>query len=476
MEQEQAPKSKHRPKPPPILLFLLLIAILGGAGYWYFSNNPAAWQQTLLDFGLVTEADLDARLTASGFIELNQVDIAAEVNGRIQTITVEEGDPVTAGQVLVTLDDALIEAQLEQARAQIALAEARLAQLKAGVPPEQIAVAEAAVRMAEAQRDAAYQAWQDAILLRDNPQELDAQIDAAAKQLHILELQSQQATLLRQAVELKESLGKQFWEIAQQGQDFRVTIPGLGSKTFHVDFPEGEKQQASVEWNLATMELWQAWTNYNNIQAAYQSTLNTLNTLRQLRDNPLEAETRVIQAEADYRAKKAAVPVAQANVDLLRAGPKPEQIEALEAQVRQAQAQVESLNVQRQKLTLTAPMDGQVVERIAHPGEVAMPGAALLTVANPGKVTLTVFVPESDYGRLRENQAVEVTVDSFPGQVFRGTITHISDEAEFTPKNVQTREERVSTVYAIKITLPNPDGRLKPGMPADVVFVEALQP
>jgi len=463
-------------KPPPILIFLLLVAILGGAGYWYFSNNPAAWQQTLLDFGLLSEADLDARLTASGFIELNQVDIAAEVGGRIQTLTVDKGDPVTAGQVLVTLDDALIVAQMEQAYAQIALAEAQLTQLQAGVPPEQIAVAEAAVRMAEAQRDAAYQAWQDAILLRDNPQELDAQIDAAAKQLAILDLQARQATLLREAVELKESLGKQFWEIAQRGQDFRITIPGLGSQTIHVDFPEGEKQQASVEWNLATMELWQAWTNYNNIQTTYRSTLNTLNTLRQLRDNPLEAETRVIQAEADYRAKEAAITVAQANVDLLRAGPTQEQLAVLEAQIRQAQAQIESLNIQRQKLTLTAPIDGQVVERVAHPGEVAMPGTVLLTVANPDQVTLTVFVPESDYGRLRQNQTVEVTVDSFPGQTFDGTITYISDEAEFTPKNVQTREERVSTVYAIKITLPNPDGRLKPGMPADVVFVEALQP
>ncbi|MFQ5575356.1 MAG: HlyD family secretion protein [Anaerolineae bacterium] len=463
---------KHRP--PPFAIFLLLLLIAAGAGYWYFSNNPQVWQQTLLDFGLLTEADIDPRLTASGFIEVNQVDIAAEIGGRIKAIAVGEGDAVSAGQLLVTLDATLLNAEAEQIAAQIALAQAQLAQLKAGAPAEQIAVAAAAVTLAEAQRDAAYQTWQDAILMRDNPQELNAQIDAASSQLQILNLQAEQATAVREAVELRESLGEQFWQIAQNGQDFRITIPGLGSKTIHATFPEGEKRQASAEWNLATMDLWQAWVNYQNTQTAYDSTRQTLNTLLDLRDNPLEAETRVIQAQADYQAKRAAVNVAQANLALAQAGPSLEQINLLEAQVVQAQANLQNLDVRRQKLLLNAPLDGVVVEKIAHPGEVAAPGAPLLTVADPRQVTLTVFVPEADYGRLKENQAVSVAVDGYPGQQFGGLITHISDEAEFTPKNVQTKQERVSTVYAVKITLPNPDGHLKPGMPADVVFEQAL--
>jgi len=83
-------------------------------------------------------------------------------------------------------------------------------------------------------------------------------------------------------------------------------------------------------------------------------------------------------------------------------------------------------------------------------------------------------VSEADYGRLRQGQRADVQVDSFPDETFVGVITRISDEAEFTPKNVQTQDERVSLVYAVKITIPNESHRLKPGVPADVVFVEAL--
>jgi multidrug efflux pump subunit AcrA (membrane-fusion protein) len=87
-------------------------------------------------------------------------------------------------------------------------------------------------------------------------------------------------------------------------------------------------------------------------------------------------------------------------------------------------------------------------------------------------VTLTVYVPEPDIGKLSLGQEVDVFVDSFPGEAFTGHITYISDNAEFTPKNVQTREERVNTVFAVKIQLDNPDHRLKPGMPADAILSE----
>ncbi len=119
-------------------------------------------------------------------------------------------------------------------------------------------------------------------------------------------------------------------------------------------------------------------------------------------------------------------------------------------------------------------MDGVVVNKLAHQGEIIMPGIPLLTVADLDEVTLTVFVSGADYGRIQEGQAVEVRVDSFPRRSVPGVITRISDQAEFTPKNVQTQEERVSLVYAIKITIPNEDQRLKPGVPADVVFAEAI--
>jgi len=94
-----------------------------------------------------------------------------------------------------------------------------------------------------------------------------------------------------------------------------------------------------------------------------------------------------------------------------------------------------------------------------------------MTIANLDEVKLTVYIPENRYGRIQLDQEVDVAVDSFPGQVYEGEVVYISSEAEFTPRNVQTEEERVNTVFAVKILIPNPDHDLKPGMPADATIV-----
>ncbi|UCG26186.1 MAG: efflux RND transporter periplasmic adaptor subunit, partial [Chloroflexota bacterium] len=99
----------------------------------------------------------------------------------------------------------------------------------------------------------------------------------------------------------------------------------------------------------------------------------------------------------------------------------------------------------------------------------AVPGAALFTLADLDQVTLTVYVPEAELGKVALDQEVEVTVDAYE-QVFPGRVTHIASQAEFTPKNVQTQDERVHMVFAVKIQLDNPDHQLKPGMPADAIF------
>jgi multidrug resistance efflux pump len=105
-----------------------------------------------------------------------------------------------------------------------------------------------------------------------------------------------------------------------------------------------------------------------------------------------------------------------------------------------------------------------------EPGEFVQPGATAFVIGQLNSLTITVFVPEDRYGELRLGQTATVTVDSFPGVTFTASIVNISDKAEFTPRNVQTVEGRSSTVYAIKLSVTDPDGKLKIGMPADVVF------
>jgi multidrug efflux pump subunit AcrA (membrane-fusion protein) len=116
------------------------------------------------------------------------------------------------------------------------------------------------------------------------------------------------------------------------------------------------------------------------------------------------------------------------------------------------------------------PLAGVVLYRHAEPGEIASAGTPLVTVFDPDQLDLTVYVPEDRYGRIQLGQVLPVTVDSFPGESFQGTVTYIADQAEFTPRNVQTTDNRKTTVFAVRLDLPPSNGKLKPGMPADVHF------
>ncbi len=120
-----------------------------------------------------------------------------------------------------------------------------------------------------------------------------------------------------------------------------------------------------------------------------------------------------------------------------------------------------------------SPLAGVVLYRHMEPGEIASAGAPLLTVTDPNNLKLTVYVPEDRYGQIRLGQVLSVTVDSFPNESFAGTVSHIADQAEFTPRNVQTTDNRKTTVFAVRLNLPPSDGKLKPGMPADVHFALA---
>ena len=115
-------------------------------------------------------------------------------------------------------------------------------------------------------------------------------------------------------------------------------------------------------------------------------------------------------------------------------------------------------------------MDGVILTRNIEPGEFVQPGAVAFAIANLDQLTITVYVPEDQYGNIQLGQAASVTVDSFPGETFDAEVVHIADQAEFTPRNVQTIEGRSSTVYAIKLKVTDSEGKLKIGMPADIVF------
>lgn len=474
------------------LIVVLLLLSAAGWGYWYFQQHPDQLTQIQLRLGLLDEAQAGGGYSVSGFIEAEEVNVAAEIKGRITRLAVEEGDLVQAGQTLVELDMALLEAQMRQAQAKVATAQAQLAKLEAGVRPEEIAKAEAAVKQAEAGTEAAHLLWQDALTLRDHPQELDLQIEAAQTALQLADLRVEQAIPLKEAALALNDLQAQQVKIIEEGRNFHFKLPPGFSEGMlppnvdlrediddaqpgediraHYEFPEGTKQQASMGWNLATADEWERWVNLNSAQAAFVDAQTTLQDLLTLRNDPQAAQVKVAQAEAAYQTATAQVEVAQAQLEILRAGARPEQIAVAEAAVKQAEADLAALQVQRDQHTLVAPLTGWVVEQPAHEGEMSTPGATLLTLADLHQMTLTVYVPEPKIGLVSVGQQVDVFVDTFPGQAFTGQINFINDEAEFTPKNVQSKEERVNTVFAVKIKLADETQRLKPGMPADVIL------
>jgi RND family efflux transporter MFP subunit len=144
-----------------------------------------------------------------------------------------------------------------------------------------------------------------------------------------------------------------------------------------------------------------------------------------------------------------------------------EDVEIARSKVRQAEIALRTARTQASFAVVRSPIEGTILTVTTNPGEVVAPAVALVVVGDIDKVELVIFIREDELGKVKLNQKVKVKVDSYPDRNFSGRVSFIASEAEFTPGTVQTREERVTTVYAVKIFLPNEEHILKPGMPAD---------
>jgi HlyD family secretion protein len=170
------------------------------------------------------------------------------------------------------------------------------------------------------------------------------------------------------------------------------------------------------------------------------------------------AKSRLDDAEAALR---------QAKSNLKKVVATEQEIEAAASQIRQSKAAFEQSDIQLQYTRLLAPYNGIITSRNVEPGEVVSPGREVLTMADLETVDLKIFVDETQMGKVKPGQDVDVKIDTFPNKVYKGKVTFISPEGEFTPKIIQTKKERVKLVYLVKVSIPNPSFELKTGMPAD---------
>jgi HlyD family secretion protein len=179
---------------------------------------------------------------------------------------------------------------------------------------------------------------------------------------------------------------------------------------------------------------------------------------------PMEA---LDNADAKYKIAKSALDRAREIYQLVKEGPRKEDIEDARAQVEQARAQLKLSETQLSYTVLHAPISGVVLVKSGEAGEVVNPGTSILTLADIVNVWLKAYIPETELSRIKWGQEVMVTTDLRPPKEYKGKISFISSQSEFTPKQIQTEKERVTLVYRIKVDIPNPTQELKPGMPAD---------
>lgn len=392
----------------------------------------------LLLAGCASEASHNAAITASGFIEGREVVVSPQVSGRIAEMRVARGEEVQAGDVLVRLDDAVFQSQRLEAESGVAAAEANLARVLAGARPEEISAAAAALAQAEARLEGAHQAVVNARDVVSKPLELEIEIAAARTQVSLAEQDVEMAEANLAETRLKWNVYKDRGGDEKRAWDLQVQAA------------EAALRKAEAELNGARRYLW---------------------ALIEMRDNPLRLQTELHGAETQARLAQAQVDAAQASLDEVEAGATAEEIATAEAQLRQAEAALRLIDAQIDQLTLEAPMAGTVTSRASQAGETASAGMSLLTIANLDEVDLLIYIPVTQVGRVKLGQSVEIQVDSFPDRVFIGQVVNIAGEAEFTPRNVQTQEERVNLVFAVKVRLTNEDRALKPGMPADATVL-----
>jgi len=223
-------------------------------------------------------------------------------------------------------------------------------------------------------------------------------------------------------------------------------------------------------------EIRQAEANLNQAKSDLSNKEAHFERMKLLFERGVVPRDTLDSAEAAYKMAEAASQAALENYLLVKEGPRKEDIDDARAQVEQARASVKLNETQLSYTTLYSPITGVVLVRSGEVGEVVNPGTSILTMADIENVWLKAYIPETDLSKVKWGQEVIVTTDLKPKKEYKGRVSFISSQAEFTPKQIQTEKERVTLVYRIKVDISNKDHELKPGMPADAKILLTSQP
>jgi HlyD family secretion protein len=311
------------------------------------------------------------------------------------------------------LDQSEFQARFEQARANMEVAQKGLAQAELSleilrnVLPDDVERAEASVKALKAQLD---------------------ELEAGARSQDI-----QKARLAVSAAEAALTVAKK--DKDRYDRLFKETIAS-----------EKERDAVNLRYETALKEYESAEQNLNQIREGVRS--ETIRTAR----------ARLEEGQAVLKQSKNNLKKIEINE---------KEVEASRARLHAAEAALALTEIQLKYAQLMAPFKGIIANRNIEPGEVVSPGREVLSLMDLSSIELKIFVDETEIGKVKPGQRVDVKIDTFPNKVFKGRIAYISPEGEFTPKIIQTQKERVKLVYLVKVSIPNTDLELKSGMPAD---------
>ena len=353
--------------PRRIVLLSVGMAALIGGGYFLLSS---AWWNRELPEGLIQ---------ANGRIEGDHLTVASKFPGRVQDLLVREGDGVTAGQVMVRIDDVQTRTKVDQAQH--------------------------AWAATEAQVQSAHTAL--AVLNLEVP----------------LAIESAQSRVDEAAAEVEKAMAVE--------REARVDERRLRSLLPEEAVAQQQYDQALARWNVAK----------SNVQVARATLAKTQKEL------------------------------AQAELGWKRIRVKEDEVAALESQRNQLEASVNEAESVLADLTIRAPANGTVTTRMVDIGEVVTAGSPLFEIVDLDRLYLKVYVPELQIGKIRLDLPARIHTDAFPDQPVDATVRYIASKAEFTPKEVQTPDERVKLIYPVRLYLKdNAEHRLTPGLPADAII------
>lgn len=414
-------------------------------------------------------ASQTSAIQASGVIEATQVNVSPQQSGRVVKVNVNEGQAVKQGDQLLSLDDSLLQAQRKAASANLDAAHSAQQSAQSSLDTAQAQYQSALDAALAADQQARTDDWHSSSSGLTQPawyftqteqiQAARAELDAAKTNL------TDKQSNLNNVINGVENSGFVATEKRLANARMAYEAAKAVNQRSQSSNNSALRDAARSDFDDAKNELDRAQQAYNDMLTT-QAAKDVLKARAELavaqeRYNTAQDQQRALQTGAmapRVVAAQKAVQQAQNGLSQAQAG------------VSQAQAQIDLIDAQLAQLNVPAPVDGVVLTRNVQPGEVIQAGMTALVIGEVSQLKVTVYLAEDKYGQVHLGDHANLKVDSYPNESFDAVVTRIADQAEYTPNNVQTKEQRQTTVYAVELSISNPQGKLVPGMPVDVSF------